>query len=453
MVTSASTKACQRPGCSSLLIQQKRLISPSSPFTQLVRHSSAAAVEADESTTTSLKPWPQPAIESQGDYRAEAFLEQHIGGPLYAHQTTLPHLPIPNVEDTITKFLPTALPLAESDEEKQTLLDASASFPADAAKLQQRLQARRDVDMKDSSWLQLWWNQMGYLQVRDPVVVNVSYFFHFSDDGTLPAPSDGKSLGVMRGASMLVAAAEYRKKVCSGSLPCEAIGRKDPKTPLCSVAFKYMFNACRIPAREQDTYKMYDPSLHQHCIVSRKGYFFSTKFVDESGDPLPLEVMESKLQRIVQLADEAETRGDAPMLGWLSSNDRDSWADARDELLKAGGAKMEAALEKLQSGALLLCLDDEVSVSFIYLFIYLCVFLWCLLMCTLYAHFPYNCTMARIKLLFIHRIRFRGSSVVRSFGQVELLMGQRPDTIVGSISPSSFFAQTMARPGCSVSIP
>ena len=109
---------------------------------------------------------------------------------------------------------------------------------------------------------------------------------------------------------------------------------------------------------------MYDPSLHRHCIVARKGYFFSTNFVDEHGDPLPLEVMESKLQRIVQLADDAEARGDAPMLGWLSSNDRDSWADARDELLKAGGAKMEAALEKLQSGALLLCLDDEVSLGY-----------------------------------------------------------------------------------------
>ena len=372
MVTSAS-RSYQRQAGSSLLVQQKRLISPAA---QLVRHSSAAAAAAATSSATmgghdatSLKPWPQPAIESNGDYRAEAFLEQHIGGPLYAHQATLPRLPIPNVEDTITKFLPTALPLAESDEEKQSLLDASASFPADAAELQRRLQARRDGDMKDSSWLQLWWNQMGYLQVRDPVVVNVSYFFHFSDDGTLPAPSEGKSLGVMRGASMLVAAAEYRKKVCSGSLPCEAIGRKDPKTPLCSVAFKYMFNACRIPAREQDSYKMYDPSLHRHCIVARKGYFFSVNFVDEHGDPLPLEVMESKLQRIVQLADDAEARGDAPMLGWLSSNDRDSWADARDELLKAGGAKMEAALEKLQSGALLLCLDDEVSLGYFILFV------------------------------------------------------------------------------------
>jgi carnitine O-acetyltransferase len=365
MVTSAS-RSYQRQAGSSLLAQQKRLISPSSSKL-LARHSSSAtaSISTIEGDATSLKPWPQPTIESNGDYRAEAFLEQHIGGPLYAHQATLPRLPIPNVEDTITKFLPTALPLAESEEEKQTLLDASASFPTDAVELQRRLQTRRDGAMKDSSWLQLWWNTMGYLQVRDPVVVNVSYFFHFSDDGTLPAPSEGKSLGVMRGASMLVAAADYRKMVCSGSLPCEAIGRKDSKTPLCSVAFKYMFNACRIPAREQDSYKMYDPSLHQHCIVARKGYFFSTKFVDESGDPLPLEVMESKLQRIVQLADDAEARGDSPMLGWLSSNDRDSWADARDELLKAGGSDMEAALEKLQSGALLLCLDDEVSLRFV----------------------------------------------------------------------------------------
>ena len=55
--------------------------------------------------------------------------------------------------------------------------------------------------------------------------------------------------------------------------------------------------------------------------------------------------------------------------------------------------------------------------------------------------------------VIFNRIRFRGSSAAKSFGQVELLMGQLPDTIVGSISPSSFFAQTMARPGCSVSIP
>mmetsp|Transcript_18668 Transcript_18668/g.40633 ORF Transcript_18668/g.40633 Transcript_18668/m.40633 type:complete len:725 (-) Transcript_18668:206-2380(-) len=334
---------------------------------QFPRHASAQVdTLASTSTSSPFKQWPTPMVESNGDYRAEAYLEKLIGGPLYSNQTALPRLPIPDVKDTITKLLPTALPLAESEEEKQSLLDACASFPSEAVELQRRLQARRDGEMKDSSWLQLWWNQLGYLQVRDPIVVNVSYFFHFSDDGTLPTSSllggnsDVKSLGVMRGAAMLVAAAEYRKKVCSGTLPCEAIGRKEPKTPLCSVAFKYMWNSTRVPKRVQDVYRMYDPSLHQHCIVARKGRFYSVDFVAENGDPLPLDAIEAKLLRIVELADEAESRdGPAPMLGLLSSSDRDSWADARDELLVSGGEKMEKALEKLESGALMLCLDDE----------------------------------------------------------------------------------------------
>ena len=46
-------------------------------------------------------------------------------------------------------------------------------------------------------------------------------------------------------------------------------------------------------------------------------------------------------------------------LGWLTSSDRDSWADAREEILRVGGMEMQQALEWLESGALLLCLDDD----------------------------------------------------------------------------------------------
>jgi len=298
-------------------------------------------------------------IESRGDFREEAVIEDLIGGPLYEAQKTLPKLPIPEIMDTISAFLPTALPLAESEEEARNLIEKCKSFPAEAENLHKRLIERRDGEMKDSSWLQLWWNTAGYLQVRDPVTINVSYFFHFSDDATVGAPLD-KSLGVMRGASMLHSAAEFRKMICSGTFPHERIGRKEPKTPLCSVAYKYMFNACRIPRREQDSYRIYDPSLHRHCVVARKGHYFAVDFVDECGDPLPLEVIENRLQECVTLADK---EGDAPKLGWLTSSDRDSGADAREELLRVGGSEMKDALEKLESGALLLCLDNEVSVS------------------------------------------------------------------------------------------
>jgi carnitine O-acetyltransferase len=47
----------------------------------------------------------------------------------------------------------------------------------------------------------------------------------------------------------------------------------------------------------------------------------------------------------------------------MTSSNRDDWADAREKLLYAGGLEMEDALEQLQSGALLINLDDEAPVS------------------------------------------------------------------------------------------
>ncbi len=105
-------------------------------------------------------------VESRGDYRAEAYLEDHIGGKLYSQQHSLPRLPIPNISDTMTKLVPTVLPLAKSDEEKATFIKACEDFEGQAGELQRRLVERKEGDMKDSSWLQHWWNTMGYLQVR-----------------------------------------------------------------------------------------------------------------------------------------------------------------------------------------------------------------------------------------------------------------------------------------------
>jgi len=341
----------------------------------LVSHgNSSNNVRTLSTSTTSLKHWPKPIIESNGDYRNETHIERFIGGPLYTAQPKLPRLPVPSIAQTIARFLPTALPLAETAEESRSLKDACASFAEETAVLQRRLEERRDgEETRDSSWLQLWWNTEGYLKVRDSLVVNVSYFFHFSDDGTLPSRGVGGgeiSMGVRRGAAVLAATAEYRKLVCSGSLPHDTIGRKDPKTPLCSVAFKYMFNSCRIPRRGQDTYKMYDPSLHRHCVVAHKGTLFAVDFMDEDGDSLPIDLIEDRLQRCVLEAERVEDKesvggggGGVMNLGWLTSNDRDSWADARAELLRVGGEKMGAALEKLESGAIMLCLDDQEPIS------------------------------------------------------------------------------------------
>lgn len=132
------------------------------------------------------------------------------------------------------------------------------------------------------------------------MVVNVSYFFHFSDDGTLPQIPSDKSLGVLRAASLLYSTAQFRQLVASGDLPYEAIGREPNKTPLCSVAYKYMFNACRIPRKGDDTYRIYDPALTSHVVVACGGRFFSFDFVEkETGYLWALSVLDTKSHPII----------------------------------------------------------------------------------------------------------------------------------------------------------
>ena len=118
------------------------------------------ATSTRSAATEAIAPWPVARIESDGDYRTHAYLEGHIGGPLYTHQAGLPRLPLPTIDETINRFLPTALPLAKSTDKKASLKAACGSFPEQAKHLQERLIVRRETDMQDTSWLQLWWNQV-----------------------------------------------------------------------------------------------------------------------------------------------------------------------------------------------------------------------------------------------------------------------------------------------------
>ena len=294
-------------------------------------------------------------IQSNGDYRTEAHLETLIGGPLYAHQRNLPRLPIPDLRDTIERFLPTALPLAQSSQEKENLLASAKIFEQQATGLQQCLIQRRD-EWGDSSWLQSWWNSYIYLEVRDPLPVNVSYFFHFSDDPSLPL--DETHLSVYRGAAILHAIASFRKKVCTGTLTAEKVRH----SYICSAAFKYMFHASRIPQLQKDAYRIYDPSRHGHVIVACRGYFFTFDFVDSSGDVMESSKIETFLQECILRAQHLDSLPESsrpPKLGWLTSSERDFWAQARTELLNKGGPSVLTDLTTLESGSILLCLDDE----------------------------------------------------------------------------------------------
>jgi carnitine O-acetyltransferase len=325
------------------------------------RWKSDAVATATPTTPIVVKPWGVTSnmIESNGDYRDEMWIEDHIGGPLYEYQKTLPILPVGTIDATIQKLVPTVLPLAKNEEEVQALQQSIYKFKEQADNLQERLQHHAATIGNTSSWLQQWWNTWCYLQVRDSVVINVSYFFHFCNDPTATTM-------VERAATIVTAVAQFRNQIVTGQFPAEQIGKGTNQKPLCSVAYKYMFHACRIPKLQQDSYRIFDPAMYHHVIVSVRGQFYKVPFIDPiTNQPYSINMIEDALQKCIHNEATARARDELQLqLGWCTTSNRDKWANARSQFITVGGLEMEHALKELESGAVLICLDiDDVVVS------------------------------------------------------------------------------------------
>ena len=161
-------------------IHQKKILSSAFHGTQIVSDDDLDSKRQLQGISKVPPRWPVHKIISRGVYKDERFLEDIIGGSLYEKQKSLPSLPIPDIKDSIKKLLSTALPLSESKEETSNFLSAADAFEVEAQELQTRLQRQKDLAGNETSWLSIWWNQLCYLQYREPVVINVSYFYHLN---------------------------------------------------------------------------------------------------------------------------------------------------------------------------------------------------------------------------------------------------------------------------------
>jgi carnitine O-acetyltransferase len=95
--------------------------------------------------------------------------------PLYASQSSLPHLPIPTLSSTFSKYLETLLPLQSASERAQSKKAVKAFLDSPlSGKLQERLEARAK---ERDSWLSEWWNEVAYMGYRGRIIPNVSYFY------------------------------------------------------------------------------------------------------------------------------------------------------------------------------------------------------------------------------------------------------------------------------------
>nr|CCA26921.1 choline/Carnitine Oacyltransferase putative [Albugo laibachii Nc14] len=296
--------------------------------------------------------------ECQGDYRCELDLEDR-SLDLYKHQSSIPSLPVPSIDETLDLYLQSVAPLCKDEKEFREAADLLIQFKKSpiCCILQNRL-IQRAQEFSTSSYLAAWWNTEVYLQDRSPLAFNVSYFFHFSDS---IHPEQSTQAG--RAAALLRASMIFRQGIVSGQSSTDFVGRGANRKPMCATAYKYMFNSCRIPCRGQDYYKLYDPSIYRHVVVMHRNHFYTFSLFHESNSNgqegcctlLTFEEIKTQIEMILD-----DTSGEASPIGLLTAQNRDTWARQRAILLSDGNKE---ALEAIESGVLLLSLEEDAPAS------------------------------------------------------------------------------------------
>ena len=309
-------------------------------------------------------------FDSHGDYQADDASGKFLSSksyPLYSEQDSLPNLPVSSIADTIERLKASCLALVSNqndkrhNKERDDFLKACKEFPEQAKEIQQLLENRAT---REDNWLQKWWNQIGYLSVRDPSPINVNYIFNFPKANH---KLSGRVNPLERGARLLHSVYAFSEQVRSGNLLQDRFGKQ--QTPLCSSMYKYMFYSCRIPKQDQDLYRIYNyndegspATVPKHAVVSARGHYFSVDLIDPSdGRPYSVRELELALEDCVAQASSLDENSAADIwrnIGILTTTNRDDWALNREFLVESVHG-MRESLSQLESGLVLLCLESN----------------------------------------------------------------------------------------------
>ena len=323
----------------------------------------------------------------------------------------LPRLPVPPLEATVARYVASVAAVASPAEFRETALHAlrflqqggATSGPA----LHRALLKRADEAGIDRSYLINWWNQLMYTAWREPLPINVSYWYCLGESTFSALDAAAAKAGLVsppsfRAAALVLGAAAFRDRVWTRGEALEgAPGAKAP--PLDGSMFRYIFHACRLPRVDDDGVRVYDgagPTAPSDAIVViRRGRLYAVSLADTAQAGAAARVSWPELTRRIDAAvahadavTASEGAGSASAgvgLGVLTAGHRNTWAAAAVALtggeaprrpshgvgvradpgaelpapLCAADAHNLRVLTTIESSLLVLCMDDTRSAS------------------------------------------------------------------------------------------
>ncbi|EFX06125.1 carnitine acetyl transferase [Grosmannia clavigera kw1407] len=266
------------------------------------------------------------------------------GGITFAHQDSLPKLPIPELESTLQKYLTVLRPLQTTREHAETRIAVEEFLRQDGPELQEKL--KKYAEGRTSYIEQFWYDS--YLNYDNPVVLNLNPFFLLEDD-----PTPARNNQVNRAASLIVSSLMFVRAVRKEELPPDTIRG----TPLDMYQYSRLFGTARVPTDNGCQIEQ-DPES-KHIVVMCHGQFYWFDVLDDNSDLIMTERdVALNLQTIIGDATQTPIQEAAKgALGVLSTENRKVWSGLRDVLTREEGSNNADCLSIVDSALFVVCLD------------------------------------------------------------------------------------------------
>ncbi|KAG4077465.1 hypothetical protein HA402_002892 [Bradysia odoriphaga] len=258
---------------------------------------------------------------------------------LCSFQESLPRLPVPNLDETISRYLESMLPLLSENEHKAITRKAEEFKNGIGQRLQRYLVLK---SWWSPNYVTDWWNEYVYLRSRSPLMINSNCYVSDHFDRVTYSQS-------ARAANVIHISFLFRNTLERQELnPIMVQGI----VPLCSWQYKRAFNTFREPGIEADRLIHFENS--DHVVLYHKGSFYKLVVYHHGRLLNPIELK----HQIDQILNSSPATNDSERnLASLTAMDRTKWAETRLKHFSSGVNK--ASLHAIESAAFFMSLDDE----------------------------------------------------------------------------------------------
>jgi len=255
-----------------------------------------------------------------------------------------PSLPVPNLEQTIQRYLERIEPLVSQEQydEAKTIADnfATGSAPGLHASLEKYAS---DIA---GNWLSDIWLD-SYLESRSELNSNINYLTIFDSELIPQRESFSQFLAGIVSAFMKV-----YLKVLDGSLAVES----NRFGVLCMEQHRKVFSACRIPQLERDELYLSDKTAADATIaVLFRNNIYIMTVTDSEGEIYSISSISKKLETILERSDSKDIN-----VGVMTTAQRDEAAGIYCHLCNLDDSNIES-FAAIHSAVFALCIDECVQ--------------------------------------------------------------------------------------------